>query len=240
MTNTKLWDSVFHTDPTHTKKFIKGGGFSGTAIKPFWLIKRATETFGICGIGWGWEEIENKMVAGVWCSKVRVWFNYDGSKGDIQQWGQTVMEGTNKNGAFVDEEAPKKAVTDAVTKCLSYLGFAGDVHMGKFDDSKYYEENKKEFIKKGNNAATMGDKTANEIYGSSAAWGRAMDKIEAYWLSCKTLAELERVAKENKIHLDAVQQIDPECHADMQKKYKAHKLRIEQDKMIKEQLGESD
>ena len=43
---------------------------------------------------------------------------------------------------FMDEEAAKKAVTDAVTKCLSYLGLAGDVHMGLFDDSKYVAERK--------------------------------------------------------------------------------------------------
>jgi hypothetical protein len=152
--NMKLWDSVFGTDPAHTKGFQKGGGFKGTAIKPYWLIKRATETFGPCGIGWGWEELENKLVSGVWCSKVRLWFKSPDGKsgraviagdtlagyGTIEQWGQTVMEGQNKNGTFVDEEAPKKAVTDAVTKCLSYLGFAGDVHMGLFDDSKYVAE----------------------------------------------------------------------------------------------------
>ena len=144
MTNTALWDSVCKTDPSHTKKFTKGGGFSGTAIRPFYLMHKATETFGVCGIGWGWNELENKVVGGVWCSKVEIWFINNNQRGTIQQWGQTVMQGTNKNGAFIDEEAPKKAVTDAVTKCLSYLGFAGDVHMGLFDDSKYVDGLNKE------------------------------------------------------------------------------------------------
>lgn len=150
MTNTELWDSVYKTDPEHAKAFKKAGGFSGTAIKPYWLIQRATQTFGVCGIGWGWEEIENKYVAGVWCSKVRLWFDHNGKKGHVEQWGQTVMEGTNSKGNFVDEEAPKKAVTDAITKCLSYLGFAGDVHMGRFDDSKYVNERKAETAAEGN------------------------------------------------------------------------------------------
>lgn len=151
---TQLWDSVCKTDPAHTKKFTKGGGFSGTAIKPFYLMHKATQTFGVCGIGWGWDELENKVVGGVWCSKVELWFNYNNQRGAIQQWGQTVMQGTNKHGAFVDEEAPKKAVTDAVTKCLSYLGFAGDVHMGLFDDSKYVDERVKE--EKQESAAAQG------------------------------------------------------------------------------------
>ncbi|HZZ77473.1 MAG TPA: hypothetical protein VFE62_03080 [Gemmataceae bacterium] len=145
MENLKLWETVVKTDPAATKQFTKGGGFSGTAIKPYWLIKRATETFGVCGIGWGWTELENQFIAGIWCSKVQLWYIHNNQRGTIEQWGQTVMEGTNKNGRFVDEEAPKKAVTDAVTKCLSYLGFAGDVHMGMFDDSKYVSGLKKEF-----------------------------------------------------------------------------------------------
>jgi hypothetical protein len=145
--NLELWDKAFKTDPAATKKFTKGGGFSGTAIKPYWLVKQATEMFGPCGICWGWQELENKMVGGVWCSKVRLWYLSPDreDRGEIEQWGQTVMEGTNKHGAFVDEEAPKKAVTDAVTKCLSYLGFGGDVHMGRFDDSKYVADLANEF-----------------------------------------------------------------------------------------------
>jgi len=145
--NTTLWDSVYKTDPAHTKAFKKGGGFSGTAIKPYWLIRRATEVFGEIGIGWGFRETENQFVAGVWCSKVEVWYIHpvSGKNGVIEQWGQTIMQGTNKHGDFVDEEAPKKAVTDGLTKCLSYLGFAGDVHMGRFDDSKYIEDMNIEF-----------------------------------------------------------------------------------------------
>jgi hypothetical protein len=161
-THTALWDAVCKTDPAHTKQFKKGGGFSGTAIKPYWLVRRATEVFGMCGIGWGWEEIENKMVSGVWCSKISLWFLEPGvsnpRRGEIEQWGQTEMESEREikidgNAAgnfrkFVDEEAPKKAVTDAVTKCLSYLGFAGDVHMGMFDDNKYVADVRAEFKEK--------------------------------------------------------------------------------------------
>lgn len=145
MSNLELWDKVFKTNPEHTKEFKKAGGFSGTAIKPFYIMHEATKAFGVCGIYWGWKELENQLVGGVWCSKVELWFKYDGKDGRIEQWGQTVMLGKNKHGDFVDEEAPKKAITDAVTKCLSYLGFGGDVHMGKFDDSKYVSETQNEF-----------------------------------------------------------------------------------------------
>jgi hypothetical protein len=163
MTNTALWEMVCKTDPAHTKKFTKGGGFSGTAIKPFYLIHKATEIFGVCGIGWGWKELENKVIGGVWCSKVELWYINNNQRGTIEQWGQTVMQGKNKNGEFVDEEAPKKAVTDAITKCLSYLGFAGDVHMGLFDDSKYVDGLTKEINKIPTDQAVEIDQLIKEV-----------------------------------------------------------------------------
>ena len=44
-----------------------------------------------------------------------------------------------KTGAL-DDEAPKKAMTDAMTKALSHLGVSADVFLGMFDNSKYVEK----------------------------------------------------------------------------------------------------
>ncbi len=52
-----------------------------------------------------------------------------------------------KNGGL-DDEAPKKAMTDAMTKAFSHLGMSADVFLGKFDDSKYVENLEKEFATK--------------------------------------------------------------------------------------------
>src|SRR5688572_25015613 len=51
--NMAIWDAVSRTDPAHTKSFSRAGGFKGTAIKPIWIIRRLTEQFGPCGVGWG-------------------------------------------------------------------------------------------------------------------------------------------------------------------------------------------
>ncbi len=40
----------------------------------------------------------------------------------------------------VDDDAPKKALTDALTKALSHLGFNSDVFMGMFDSNKYVKQ----------------------------------------------------------------------------------------------------
>ena len=59
----------------------------------------------------------------------------------ITNYGQTMFVTQFRNGGiFTDEEAPKKTITDAITKCLSMLGFASDVHMGLFDDNKYVND----------------------------------------------------------------------------------------------------
>jgi hypothetical protein len=146
--NLRLWDRLFSTDPSQTKSFRRAGGFSGTAIKPYWSIMRATEEFGPVGLGWGWNELKNKIFMAtngqsVWFSKVEVWYILDGTTCRVgPQWGATELvsfRGESKT-IFVDEEAAKKAITDGITKCLSYLGLAGDVHMGLFDDSKYVAE----------------------------------------------------------------------------------------------------
>lgn len=60
--------------------------------------------------------------------------------GAVEAVGQTTFVGTNKYGSFTDEEAPKKSRTDAMTKALSLLGFAADIHMGMWEDSKYVNE----------------------------------------------------------------------------------------------------
>lgn len=223
-----LWNQVCATDPAHTKKFTKGGGFSGTAIKPFWLIKRATETFGPVGIGWGWEEIENRTVAGVWCSKVRLWYvapcgGHAGTTGRIEQWGQTVMEGQNKNGPFVDEEAPKKAVTDAVTKCLSYLGFAGDVHLGLFDDSKYVTEVNAEFRK--------AEQEGSKLWKSAAERKRFVEGLVAAFRASLTAEELVGHAGDNLETMKAMKagsETDRLSHAELQKVYAQELARLRQ------------
>ena len=150
----KIWDSVGTTDAKYVKSFSRGGGFKGTAINATWLAREATRTFGPCGIGWGVKVLDEKYVEGhhltdrdrsiIHVARVELWYKLDGSEGRVEQYGQTTMVGSNKNGAFTDEEAPKKSITDAMSKCLSLLGFGSDVHLGLFDDNKYVADRQRE------------------------------------------------------------------------------------------------
>ena len=52
MENLELYEKV-RSVPENAQKEIKGGRLKGmTDINPMWRIKKLTEEFGVCGIGW--------------------------------------------------------------------------------------------------------------------------------------------------------------------------------------------
>lgn len=150
--NLRIWDALAKTDPKHTKPFKRAGGFSGTAVKPIWIIKQLTEQFGPAGIGWGVNEPKFEVVPCsegeilVYCT-VSAWH---GSKDNIL-WGVggDKVVGKNKYGLATDDEAFKKAFTDAVNNAFKSIGVAADVHMGLFEDDKYVTQVRAEFAADG-------------------------------------------------------------------------------------------
>ncbi len=145
MDNMKLWNTVCVTDPASVKK-ITGKPYQGNSPKPYWIIQRATEVFGPVGIGWGvtvkserFERMSDTDVLHV--ATVSVWYVLDGKKSETfdQMGGTKAAYMTASNKMMVDEDAGKKSVTDAMVKCLSMIGFAGDIFSGMWDDSKYVE-----------------------------------------------------------------------------------------------------
>lgn len=143
--NLALWNAVEKTPPSETKA-ITGKSYQGTSPKPHYLIHKATETFGPCGIGWGFTIEDERIEEGAGgermsIARVKVWYKWNGDRGEVEHIGGTSFSGTRKNGnPFTDEDAPKKSVTDALIKALSMIGFAGDIFMGRYDDSKYVSD----------------------------------------------------------------------------------------------------
>ncbi len=147
--NLAIWNEVEATDPNFTKEFKRGGGFSGTATNATYLIKKATKMFGPIGIGWGWTIADEKIVDGAGDEKLhylklKLWYKWNGERGEIEHFGQTMLVGKRSSGLFTDEEAPKKSLTDALTKALSTLGFAADIHLGLYDDNRYVNDLREE------------------------------------------------------------------------------------------------
>jgi hypothetical protein len=154
--NLSLWSEFEKTDPNHTKQFSGKAGFSGTAINGTWILKRLTEKFGPCGRGWKFVLEDERVEDGHFISDldraklhiVRGHLTYcmDGQWYDTSpQFGQTMLVGSNKYGVYTDEEAPKKSITDCISKCAVLLGIGADVHMGLYDDNKYVNALREEF-----------------------------------------------------------------------------------------------
>lgn len=137
----ELWNKVCKTDPKHTKP-VTIGKRTYTAIDPMYQVKRATEELGPAGKGWGWRVVDKTFLPTDYIAvTIQVWV---GEKENyIDHIGMCGLY-MDKAKSMPDGECFKKAVTDGVTKGLSYFGFSADVFLGKFDDSKYVEDVEKE------------------------------------------------------------------------------------------------
>lgn len=186
--NLALWEKLGKTDPKHTKGFTRGGGFKGTAIKPMWSYKRMTEEFGPCGEGWGIEEPSFQVLQAcddeklVFCT-VTVWYGPDRHR--LIGVGGDKAVAKNKYGLSSDDEAFKKAFTDAVTNALKMIGVGADVHMGLFDDSKYVK--------------AVADEFADDEPPAAPVKSSAQLKRDGFWpdferelAECDTLVMLEK------------------------------------------------
>lgn len=154
--NLALWRSVEKTDPAQTRPYQSGSG-NRTTVRPMYLILRATELWGPMGGAWGIRIVTEKIVEGAPITlgtdgrvighesihQVQAEVYYPG--GIIPCFGQTKFVGRNQRGTFTDEDAPKKSLTDALKKGLSWLGFSADIHMGMYDDDKYVTDTRQEF-----------------------------------------------------------------------------------------------
>ena len=140
----QIWDKLKKTDPKYTKPFGKFGK-ELTTVDPQYQIQMMTSMFGPVGKGWKYT-VENKYLDGLVFAEVSIKYYLDSK---WYEYGPvcSVQNLSKKNGSL-DDEAPKKAMTDAMTKAFSHLGMSADVFLGMFDDSKYVESLKKEFAQK--------------------------------------------------------------------------------------------
>lgn len=190
--NKALWNRAFMTDPKHVKP-ITGKQYKGNSPKPYWIVERLTDEFGPCGIGWGFTIVNERMERlseddVLHVALVRLWYILGDKTGSLEQLGQTkATYMTSAGKLMVDEDAPKKSVTDALVKCASYLGFAGDIFSGRWDDSKYVEEAAREW-----KAKTATKSGAGTISPTREAF-EALSKDWQQWMRGTLAPQVENV-----------------------------------------------
>ena len=142
--NMEIWNVLKKTNPDFTKPLPGYGGKKLTTIDPMYQIQMMTEIFGPVGKGWKYN-VEYKYQDGLVFAEVCVQYYQDHK---WYEYGPVCSVQNLSKKDRLDDEAPKKAMTDAMTKAFSHLGMSADVFLGKFDDSKYVEDLKKEFSTK--------------------------------------------------------------------------------------------
>jgi len=229
MTNEPLgiWKELCETDPKYTKEFKRSGGFSGTAQNPTYAIRKMTELFGSCGKGWGTGKPEFTVydagVSGVlvYCT-LSLWYIDDGEKREVYGvGGDTVCQDT-KYGLKADDEAFKKANTDALTNAMKMIGMAADLHLGMYDDSKYVNYVKEKIAKK---EAPKLTKEQQELKDKA-------DNINKQLQGCQDLVVLDYVWAGFKEQLDEIKKASPDkAYPALEKKYRLMKDKLPQPQM---------
>ena len=133
--------------PVEAQKEFSNGRFSGTDINPMWRIKKMTELFGPCGIGWYYEVLserceehgDNDTIAIV---DLNLYIKVDGecSKPIYGTGGNVIKRMIRKPGKEdridVSDEGYKMALTDALSVACKALGIGADIYF-KADKTKY-------------------------------------------------------------------------------------------------------
>lgn len=128
--------------PDTAKKTIQGGRLHGkTEINPMWRIKKLTEMFGPCGIGWyyrsvrEWMETYDKTVVAF--VKIELYVKVGGEWSmPIQGTGGSTFVELQKGSPYVSDECFKMATTDAISVACKQLGIGADVYWNQ-DGTKY-------------------------------------------------------------------------------------------------------
>ena len=135
--------------PKDAQSKIKGGRLNGmTNINPQWRIEALTEMFGMCGQGWYYTiENVNETVADseiVISVMINLYVKYDDewSKA-ITGVGGSKLATIESKGLYVNDEALKMAVTDALSVACKQIGIASNIYRGK-ENNKYADQKKQE------------------------------------------------------------------------------------------------
>lgn len=142
--NLKLYNK-FREVPKDAQKTITGGRLNGfTDINPMWRIKTLTDAFGACGHGWYFKKTEERIVpcgdkgeVAVFVDVALYYRTEDAEWSEpVYGTGGSMLVTMEKSGLRVDDEAFKKAYTDAQSVACKALGIGADIYWQK-DATKY-------------------------------------------------------------------------------------------------------
>ena len=137
--NLEYWNRL-RSVPGEALKTINAGRLKGMSdINPVFRLQVLTEAFGVCGIGWKyeivkqWTETFGNEIKG-FCN-INLYVKVDGMWSDaIPGTGGSSFVTMERNGAYVNDEVYKMALTDALSVAMKSLGVAADIYFAKGAD----------------------------------------------------------------------------------------------------------
>lgn len=143
--NLRHWRELFNTNPKFTKTFKRLGGFAGRATNPTYSYMHLTEHFGPYGVGWGTKEPKFQLIDKdsdviVFCI-LECWYIDSATGVEASCFGiggDLLVKYKSTGEAWNDDDTFKKAFTDAISNAFYRVGTSADIHMGLFDDVKYF------------------------------------------------------------------------------------------------------
>ncbi len=142
MDNMKLYNELREVPKEATKPIAAGRLKGMTNINPQWRLKKLTEAFGPCGIGWYTEivkewtepattgEIVTNIIINLYVKQDGEW-----SKPIVGVGGSKIAT-KETGGIYVNDEGYKMAYTDAISVACKALGMAADIYYAN-DRTKY-------------------------------------------------------------------------------------------------------
>ena len=144
MDNMTIWQQLEKT-ADEAKKPIEAGRLKGfTDINPCWRMKRLTEVFGPCGIGWKFDICNTYTIPGANDEvaafvDILLYYKKDGEWSDgVPGLGGSMFVAKERNGMHTSDECFKMALSDAIGTACKALGMSADIYFSK-DRSKYTE-----------------------------------------------------------------------------------------------------
>lgn len=171
MDNMAIYNQA-RTVPDEAIKEIKAGRLKGMSdINPMWRIKRLTEIFGPCGVGW-WYTIKDERIVDDAATKQRaafvdidLYYVFEGKVSmPIPGTGGASFLSQERNGPYLSDECFKMALTDAISVAAKALGIGADVYYAK-DRDKYSDNTEPRQPKpKGQTPETPKPESAEPVY----------------------------------------------------------------------------
>lgn len=185
MDNLEIWNRFADIDPKFTKS-ISGKDYRGTSPNAHYVIRCLTELFGPVGQGFGWRVVAESIdhfgdTAIHWC---RIEFWHTNRANTFESYGQTKMAYQTAKGPIkVDEDAPKKSLTDAITKAAAQIGVASNIFLGRWDDNKYVAEVNSKFREeeKGDDPAEFDPTATRDRIKAAIANAGDAQRLQALW-----------------------------------------------------------